>query len=208
MSNTPFMDRITDKMVGQGHNPLQVRFHLQQLFQEFHSNKDIVPTLAARLKADSQSNDIQMMRDRDMGELWNSHVFHELGGALGNQCNWRLPLSPIQVSGCIIAPEHERDQSGTVYGTIDIIIRQGYVEDSQWGAADDPLTLPEVRMNVCSTNTSRAYSAVIHEVGHALGLWRGDHNALFDTVMNWREVPDCAPYPLDVMAIYALYQNG
>ena len=64
-----------------------------------------------------------------------------------------------------------------------------------------------------------------HEAGHTLGLSglspfevfteRGRyvmaHPTIPDSVMNYvnftRTEPDCSPYPFDVMAIYALYQN-
>ena len=71
-----------------------------------------------------------------------------------------------------------------------------------------------------------------HEVGHALGLsnaaapldyWTSlsdrqgyaiSHPTISDSVLNYDkyvrggiEEADCSPYPFDVMAIYALYQN-
>ena len=69
-----------------------------------------------------------------------------------------------------------------------------------------------------------------HEVGHALGLSNSaapldylsltcaagyviSHPTIHDSVLNYDSLvfnpgePDCSPYPFDVMAIYALYQN-
>ncbi len=66
-----------------------------------------------------------------------------------------------------------------------------------------------------------AYAVTVHEGGHALGiggieidlatftvLARGAHPSTGDAVLNytWSE-PDCAPHPLDIMAIHALYQS-
>ena len=64
---------------------------------------------------------------------------------------------------------------------------------------------------------------MVHESGHALGLSgfarylpnlrRAGHPAILNTVMNYNidvvetSEPDCAPQPLDIMAIYALYQG-
>ena len=75
------------------------------------------------------------------------------------------------------------------------------------------------------------YTLMAHEVGHALGLSNSaapfdyltltsaagyviSHPTIPHSVLNYDkyagegiEEPDCAPYPFDVMAIYALYQN-
>jgi len=66
------------------------------------------------------------------------------------------------------------------------------------------------------------YALMVHEAGHALGLsgfsWRNPgghsvaHPSLFPSVMNddgktLHSEPDCAPHPLDVVAIRALYQT-
>ena len=63
---------------------------------------------------------------------------------------------------------------------------------------------------------------MVHEAGHALGLsefsyekptsWKVAHSMVLESVMNYdgeTEVPepDCSPHPLDIMAIYALYQT-
>ena len=66
-----------------------------------------------------------------------------------------------------------------------------------------------------------AYAITVHEGGHVLGIGgieidittftalpRGAHPSTGDSVLNyiWSE-PDCAPHPLDIMAILALYQS-
>ena len=69
-----------------------------------------------------------------------------------------------------------------------------------------------------------AYATIVHEGGHALGLagrkwnellsitYSSTHSSTPGSVMNYDGVtnvnePDCAPHPLDVLAIYALYQT-
>ena len=70
-----------------------------------------------------------------------------------------------------------------------------------------------------------AYATAVHEAGHALGLatrnldeifrlgaYLSAHPSMPDAVMNYDKEtgvlePDCAPYPFDVLAIYALYQS-
>ena len=76
------------------------------------------------------------------------------------------------------------------------------------------------------------YETVLHEIGHALGLSNAgnpldylnygsydryviSHPTIPDSVLNYdprglgpgQDEPNCSPYPFDVMAIYALYQN-
>ena len=77
-----------------------------------------------------------------------------------------------------------------------------------------------------TTDHFYAYATVVHEGGHALGLagraglglllddYTAAHAATPGSVMNYDEndltdvlEPDCAPHPLDVLAIYALYQT-
>ena len=72
--------------------------------------------------------------------------------------------------------------------------------------------------------TYAAYATTVHEAGHALGLsdWTlsldeddryvASHPVTVDSVMNYDfeagvDEPDCAPHPLDIMAIFSLYQS-
>ena len=63
-------------------------------------------------------------------------------------------------------------------------------------------------------------SGLVHEAGHALGITYGPerqypegkegdrhHPTVEDAAMSYELTPDCSPHPLDVMAIYALYQT-
>ena len=115
--------------------------------------------------------------------------------------------------------------------TSDIFIRRSRYEGRT-------LAVPPIdaRGNSCGLSGT-AYSDLVHEIGHALGIGGGDnagwvnpgHPQVPDSVVNynWLAVPlnpavtpmvqgdfdrghsepDCAPYPFDVMAIYALYQS-
>ena len=75
----------------------------------------------------------------------------------------------------------------------------------------------DVQFNSCD-NTVKTYSHLVHELGHALGIGGGNtgkdsvekahpNRTIIDITMAYDAVHDCSPQPLDVMAIYALYQT-
>jgi len=88
--------------------------------------------------------------------------------------------------------------------------------------------------NSCNASTLGAYEVLVHEAGHVLGIrdarslasgWEGNmwhHPSVYESVMSYEspympkpgdassvlpDDPDCSPHPLDVMAIYAMYQQ-
>ena len=101
----------------------------------------------------------------------------------------------------------------------DIIVRRSaYVSDM--------LEVPEAdaRFNKCLNDSDReprddgsAYNHMLHEIGHVIGFGGGSssleayyrsHPAKFIvSVMDYETEPDCAPHFLDIMAVFALYQN-
>ncbi len=81
--------------------------------------------------------------------------------------------------------------------------------------------------NPCpNTNDDYNYpkSSLVHEAGHAIGLRAASkkaadpefqgHPSIADSVMNYNRKlmlvneKDCSPHPLDIMAIFAIYQIG
>ncbi len=107
-------------------------------------------------------------------------------------------------------------------GTRDIFIRRSTYEGGG-GNPVYPLAVPaaNARFNKCLNQgdvvSRSAYGDFLHEAGHVLGIGGsgsghpGDPSPkeYFDSVMDYnseRGQPNCAPYPLDIMAIYALYQ--
>ncbi len=101
----------------------------------------------------------------------------------------------------------------------DIIVRR-----SAYGS--DLLQVPEAnaRFNKCLNGSDRvqpdggsAYNHMLHEIGHVIGLgggssslppyYRSHPGHSIVSVMNYVTEPDCAPHVLDVMAVFAIYQN-
>ena len=109
--------------------------------------------------------------------------------------------------------------------TVDISFRGSLfqISDLDVPGADDTADAGEIRFNSCESVVNE-YGVVVHEAGHALGITGGIDGSRFDdgqgqfhprrttiidSVMSYGRNPSvsCSPSPLDVMAIYALYQD-
>ena len=69
---------------------------------------------------------------------------------------------------------------------------------------------PGVRFDTCkgAGKAYDAYKTLVHEAGHALGISGHASTKLWYTAMKGTpNIIACTPFPLDVMAIYALYQT-
>ena len=92
----------------------------------------------------------------------------------------------------------------------------------------------DVRFNTCDAPDIGVYQTLVHEAGHVLGIRDGrvttgwdekilsGHPSIYESVMSYEDPyvlkpgdddsvlpndPDCSPHPLDVLAVYALYQQ-
>ncbi|MYB76496.1 MAG: matrixin family metalloprotease [Chloroflexi bacterium] len=152
------------------------------------------------LKEDLRYNEIIMYDDRPTA---NEPVeFSELGGYIGfywcgkggAMCTFRPEdagsLLDTEPGRLLTYPFHTRD----------IIISQSFFEEGNYD-----LSMPVVTFNRCSTTDHYAYFGVVHEGGHVLGI---GHPSFRESVMDNRiSKEECSPHPLDIMAIYALYQS-
>ena len=94
----------------------------------------------------------------------------------------------------------------------------GTVNDFPGGDGGDKIaSRGDVQFNSCD-DTNLIYDHLVHELGHALGIGGGNtgkdsvekahpNRTIIDITMAYDAVHDCSPQPLDVMAIYALYQT-
>ncbi len=118
---------------------------------------------------------------------------------------------------CTLISRYDDDESGRTVVTSDIFIRR-----SKFVGTTLAVPMSDARANWCLNDGDKlntAYRSLLHEIGHALGhgveaeagvsVGQGDrHPAGSDSVMNYSGgEPDCSPYPLDVLGIYALYQS-
>ncbi len=146
-------------------------------------------------------------------------AFTEFAGSVGlvRSCWYKLDKNTDTLTiDDTIAMCTALDQS-RVDSTRDILIRRSKFETAG-GQPADPLATPASngRFNMClnrGDTDSTAYESTLHEIGHVLGVGGDtghpgdDPRKFFDSVMDYNfSQPDCEPYPLDILAIYALYQ--
>ena len=168
-----------------------------------------------------------MFDDMSLGPLVHSYAFSEVASDIGYGIGCWFTASG-QWDKTRMCTGSNRDADGNVEPP-DIIVRRGAYDSGPWsddgtdGTADDlRLPLPGARFNTCFNDASddlgKAYTDMLHEVGHLIGV-TDPHPKFEDTVMNYdqdvfgsgdnaKREPDCSPHPIDIMAVYALYQTG
>ena len=175
---------------------------------------------------DSRINEVIMFDDRDATRSdryllnlnfttpFNRHPrpdeiqrqFSEIAAAFGQTWCWD--------GSAIACAAPSRIRGGTEVGyTTDIFLLRSKVEH-------DPLTLPggdanvdrsDIAFNTCPSVTPpySVYGVLVHEAGHALGIRGGSGHPRFSDSAMTAEVTErnCSPHPMDVLAMYALYQS-
>ena len=152
--------------------------------------------------SDAEKSEITMIRDGDWAD--EAHVvfaFLTLGGDIGlGGCDRGCAKAAMTVVGSVTST--------------DIYLRESYHVtdgDGLLQAVIRPGAAKKIVFNTCpnfNNNYHRPYSSIVHEAGHALGLGHPDGDKVQAATMSYYiDLPQCAPHPLDVMAIYALYQS-
>ena len=186
-------------------------------------------------KEESKANEIWMIHDKKDERASTRHVyFAEVSrlvarGSCGPRaalgCAWYVAILEDE-NGRIILPGdkefNEMDELQEPYVKVmtDILLSRSTLEDAE-------LKIPasDVRFDTCKGTGKDyyAYTTLVHEVGHALGLSFRSVN-LGDEQLSLKyshpsrklgyvamgrsaDIAACTPFPLDVMAIYALYQT-
>ena len=163
-------------------------------------------------------HEIYMFDDMRLAPIKDFLVFANISTEIGyfRQC-WYNAANVWDDAANMCAVSY--DESANPVAT-DIIVRRG-AYDSGTGSdrgrsAEDSLRLPfaDARFNTCFNDLSNdygsAYTSFVHEVGHVIGI---SHPPYTDSVVNYDDrvgnltEPDCSLHPIDVMMVYALYQN-
>ena len=196
--------------------------HVEGMFARFNEHDEFHPTYDEAVDDDKLLNEIRMyddFADANIVLLKDVGVFHELAGRFGHKCNW----SNLDVAACVDLTPYGPGQY-----TKDLMIRHGHLSHKAWTDAgvappipggDDKFDDDDIRLN---HDCIVAYDTILHELGHVFGISWGrepqndptdrGHALVTDSVMNYNQVlgvnePDCSPYPLDIMAVYAIYQT-
>ena len=176
-------------------------------------------------RADSRLNEVLMLDDVEalgLGPAFKSRVvwvYSQLGSDIGylgsedtnsvsNRCWTEYPA-------CAVASEivdSDGFSTGDGYTTDIFVLRSSVMGGLQLPGGDSSVDRSDVELNRCPAGTSDTYGVLIHEAGHALGLRRADgsdsHHKSSDSVMSGGDYGNkCSPYPLDVLAIRALYET-
>ena len=175
---------------------------------------------------DKAYNEILLFDDvsASLKTLIKYRVFDELANDLGSlkPCWYDDSEDPGGTIACADT-QGFKGPFGETHFTTDIFFRRS-------AFVDDPLDVPgsDAKMNFCgfganagdAEGVGSAYATAGHEIGHALGItsYAGADNSqwslpghppyeVVDSIMSYNSQPRCAPYPLDLMAIHALYQT-
>ncbi|MDE2903508.1 MAG: hypothetical protein OXP73_10830 [Chloroflexota bacterium] len=180
-----------------------------------------------RLVGESRKySEVYMFDDMSLGPLIATYAFQDIASDIGytKRC-WFTSSGEREKANMCTVPSSDEGQ----VESSDIVVRRGAYDSGPWsddgtdGTADDlRLPLPGARFNTCFNDASddlgKAYTDMVHEVGHLIGI-TNPHPEFEDSVMNYDQdvfgsaddderEPDCSPHPIDIMAVYALYQTG
>ena len=182
-------------------------------------------------RADSRLNEVVMLDDVEalgLGPAFKSRVvwvYSQLGsdiGYLGSEApNSTNRKCWTEYPGCAVPTlmvDSDGVATGDGYSTDIFLLRSKAIGGLQRPGGDTSVDRSDVRLNQCPTGTSDTYGVLVHEAGHALGLRSADDSPTHpgetspamavDSVMSVGDyVKKCAPYPLDVLAIRALYET-
>ena len=186
--------------------------------------------VAGKLAEDRRTNEIIMFNypTGPSGYLYEQRVFPQISTDLGQEKNCWAPYQ--EFGQAYVEPDARMCtvlfEGMTVDGqrvvTTDIFIRRGAYSSFATLALPASDARANKYRNLDADLANSPYKDFIHEIGHALGIGGGAKKdavggkwdsrghpqvSVRDTVMGTAPIPKCSPYPLDLMALYALYQT-
>ena len=219
---TSFIEDIMDQYVN---DVGDLRYHVESFLQQYEER------LRGLHDQDNRHNEVLMFDDIEgTTRLFvDVGVFPALANDLGYSWGWKNEYLGKTRDGTRsyvykVVGEDKYDMFMRRGAFEEVLPKSGssdpeYPEDSLKlpGDGDEDIERDDRRFNSCHELVRddrreqdihfTAYGTLLHEAGHALGVRAKPHPAMPSSVMNALSEPDCWPHPLDIMAIYALYQT-
>ena len=192
----------------------EIAAHARELLKNFDQNQ-----IGVTRRRDTAQSEVLMIDDRPTGAnstLVKVRVFPEVAATVGHGT-----CSAAHIA-CAFSPQRWAQYRGLGEDDPPVVTADIRLRRSKFGVASlvVPTSAVPGRFNSCGPADPELYNTLVHEAGHALGIAYGtegknskrDHPQLEDSVMKDPLGIDergerCSPYPIDVMAIYALYQS-
>ncbi len=214
--------RMADDIIalsGTSFNDSQVRTQIRSYMNDLRGN-GVVGEIR---KQNAKQREIIMLNDIDLDRALRIKSLFDFADDLGywKSCWFKSDGSYDDSAAMCTVPV-----PGGSAVNHDIIVRRSAYYDSGMPSDSDMLEVPEAnaRFNKCLNGSDRvppdggsAYNHMLHEIGHVIGLgggssslppyYRSHPGHSIVSVMNYVTEPDCAPHVLDVMAVFAIYQN-
>ena len=209
---SPFVTHIANqitRMLTAGVDNDTIKGHVTGMIEEFRKNGLTVNSvgffdLHDSIDDDISRNEVIMVNDSDRAiKFLTIHVPHTFSTDIGlAECG----------TGCASRSNYNGGSTTDIFlqrsnHDNDLIIKTGN---------------EDIVFNTCPNmggNYNYPYSSLVHEAGHALGIRGGkdgmgaekEHpfEQILSAIMSYgRGEPLCSPHPLDVLAIFAIYQTG
>ena len=168
---------------------------------------------------DKKYSEVEVIDDVNIPRAWlTARTFLNIASTVAAQCQPTCTVSGAvdptgdKATSDILLLRSDLDDYLKIYGT-DVV---ALLTPSLFPGGDINATGEDDQFNSC-LETTLTYRELIHEAGHALGLGGGKtgmgqdaghpNNEVSESAMSYGVQHSCFPHPLDVMAMYAIYQN-
>ena len=167
--------------------------------------------IASTRARDDQYSEVEIYNDT-LTEPWHTvQNFEEISKSVGlGHCE----------TGCAAT---SNPGSATMNSTTDIVISLSHINQfarvltaASFPGGDTVPSKGDVHFNSCG-ETNEIYKTLVHESGHALGIGYGNtgtdqarhhpNERIIESALSYGVEHGCFPHPLDIMALYAIYQT-